>query len=100
IALTRSVADRILNLPSRDECASTAVHRFSASVADYIEPATLWRVYSSGDIANAYMTSRNRCEWTLPSHNAEDVALNAGQAAPSPEEEFARQRTELARMML
>jgi hypothetical protein len=98
--LHRSLAERIRGRRSRGEYASDAVLRFASAVADYVEPATLWRVYSPGDMANAYLTSRNRCEWSLPSHGAEAVAVDAIRAAEAPAEELARQRTELARLIL
>lgn len=98
--LHRTFWERFRGARSRGEEASDAVFRFARAVADYVEPSELWHVYPTGDVANAYETPRNRCIGSLPSHAAEGVAYDSSRAVPSADEELARQRTELARMIL
>jgi hypothetical protein len=98
--LHRTLWQRISGSNSRGEYAREAVLHFASNTAEFFSPDRLWYAYLAGDVANAYETPRNRAVWSLPSFGAQEVAHAAALAAASQEEEYALQRTELARMIL
>src|SRR5262249_7437344 len=98
--LHRTFWQRFRGDKSPGELASGALFTFAADAISLLEPSRLWDVYPRGDMSRAYLTAHNRCEWTAPSFMAETIAFKASRAFAAPDEEFSRQRSDLARMIL
>lgn len=96
----RTLWQRVFEIPSSGERAAEAIDKLVRAVDEYVEPENLWHVFRSGrgEIANAYFTATNRCHWSLPSFNAEDVAYEAARSADDRQAEYAWQRAALARL--
>lgn len=95
----RTLSQRVWELETRGERAGNAIIRLANTVRDYIEPESLWRVYPSGDIGNAYMCADNRCHWSLPSFHAEDVAYQTALSTHDCRAEYDDQRITLAALI-
>ena len=96
----RDFWDRFWGRTSPGQHAAQAVLIGARGAATFCEPSGLWAVYSYGDIAGAYATPQNRCDWAQPCWYAESTAWYAALAGEDQEAEYTWQRELLADMIL